>query len=778
MDPQLTPPVQLQVTLDDTAGTAAMTWTAYTGDQPFGEYRVQRKIKGMEQWTALDSLGSATQTAYLDTSLEPDTAYEYQVAVVNASGHEALSNKETIAGYTVAPIRLLSAASDPVAGVISLHWARYRGAGFDSYQVRRRVSEMLTDTLLQRIPNVRDTTFVDRSVRADVPYVYTVVVPVLGQDLASNAVERGLRLQPVQIHRTEFSSHTASCTLSWSPYRGPRFSAYRLERMTETTHVTLEEMPDPSDTSHVDTRLRGNTEYTYRVLVLTDRDERVASESVTGSIHPYVTQWPMEGEFVRLRAESGGILAVAASVSNRYGTERVVRFGLDGQILEERVRQRPMQARLSTPSVWQNANGGWTIVDDDIWRTDATGRLPRREVHLIPADDPVVLPPEHAAVAGSLTVHSFRPWPITADLTGYYDSIRVWSRGQLLDAIDLDGPEGQEWAQLQRDDDIQQYVLSADSLRDFRLEMNFSLGVGVNLRIGGNAGSVLVFNLQPWKEGLAWPEGGGVYLASWNGQPPWNDPAQPELWSHPDALIHVQRELPFEAFHRTYLLAIEVRDGRLTASLAQETPHWLADHGERLAALWTDRRQWATCLAAVGDRLLVTGRNVAATIDADGAVAEHTPLSYWVGEIRAWEAGLFYGLGVCQPGAGRLEFGRYSSRSALPWTDIITSPLGPWLEHGVSPLFYPISFDVGPDGRLYVLDADGPRVLVFDSGRKYITEWGGHGSGAGVFDLGRGGRVPGSAEGELGFQGSICVDDEGYIYVADVENQRIQKFAP
>ena len=85
MDPQLTPPVQLQVTLDDTAGTAAMTWTAYTGDQPFGEYRVQRKIKGMEQWTALDSLGSATQTAYLDTSLEPDTAYEYQVAVVNAS---------------------------------------------------------------------------------------------------------------------------------------------------------------------------------------------------------------------------------------------------------------------------------------------------------------------------------------------------------------------------------------------------------------------------------------------------------------------------------------------------------------------------------------------------------------------------------------------------------------------------------------------------------------------------------------------------------------------
>jgi len=28
------------------------------------------------------------------------------------------------------------------------------------------------------------------------------------------------------------------------------------------------------------------------------------------------------------------------------------------------------------------------------------------------------------------------------------------------------------------------------------------------------------------------------------------------------------------------------------------------------------------------------------------------------------------------------------------------------------------------------------------------------------------------------FQGSIAVDDDGYIYVADVGNRRIQKFAP
>lgn len=54
-----------------------------------------------------------------------------------------------------------------------------------------------------------------------------------------------------------------------------------------------------------------------------------------------------------------------------------------------------------------------------------------------------------------------------------------------------------------------------------------------------------------------------------------------------------------------------------------------------------------------------------------------------------------------------------------------------------------------------------------------MTEWGGHGGGAGQFNVGQGLRL---ATGELDFAGSIAVDDEGFIYVADQD--RIQKFAP
>jgi DNA-binding beta-propeller fold protein YncE len=82
--------------------------------------------------------------------------------------------------------------------------------------------------------------------------------------------------------------------------------------------------------------------------------------------------------------------------------------------------------------------------------------------------------------------------------------------------------------------------------------------------------------------------------------------------------------------------------------------------------------------------------------------------------------------------------------------------------------------DAGPRGRMYVLDAGNARIVVFDRDGEYITEFGSAGSGDGQFDFGTGEIIGGG----LNFSGSIAVDDDGFIYVADVGNRRIQKFAP
>lgn len=89
-------------------------------------------------------------------------------------------------------------------------------------------------------------------------------------------------------------------------------------------------------------------------------------------------------------------------------------------------------------------------------------------------------------------------------------------------------------------------------------------------------------------------------------------------------------------------------------------------------------------------------------------------------------------------------------------------------------LAHPIPFDVGPDGRIYVLDAGNSRIVVFDETGAYITRRGRRGSGPGEFDFGDGNRL---IKG-LAFFGSIAVDDDGAICVADAGNGRIQKFDP
>ena len=44
LDPVLTPPAEVQVSVDDSASTATLTWSAYEGEAPFAEYRVLRNV--------------------------------------------------------------------------------------------------------------------------------------------------------------------------------------------------------------------------------------------------------------------------------------------------------------------------------------------------------------------------------------------------------------------------------------------------------------------------------------------------------------------------------------------------------------------------------------------------------------------------------------------------------------------------------------------------------------------------------------------------------------
>jgi DNA-binding beta-propeller fold protein YncE len=92
---------------------------------------------------------------------------------------------------------------------------------------------------------------------------------------------------------------------------------------------------------------------------------------------------------------------------------------------------------------------------------------------------------------------------------------------------------------------------------------------------------------------------------------------------------------------------------------------------------------------------------------------------------------------------------------------------GPWNEAtGSHTLNQPTDIAVAQSGDVFVSQghtpgsAGDPRVLKFDRNGRFITSWGGKGTGPGQFDVAHG----------------VAVDIQGMVWVMDRENQRIQIF--
>ena len=241
LDPELTPPVELSVALNDTAGTASVIWTAYEGAASFAGYRLIRNIEDRTTVDTLANFSAIDSTTFVDNSLAPDVVYTYRVLVLNDAGFEV--------------------ASQPRTGRLS-------------------------------------------------------------------------SLPPVQIQLLEFNSATASAEVKWSSYVGRDFAGYRVMRTVGEDTRILEEFGARTDTVYVDTGLRGNTNYSYSIVVLTEHGNQLASRTQSGSIHailgdPWATL-DIDSDFVRLYAEEPDRLT---ALTTNFPI-RLITYNPNGEVLQ------------------------------------------------------------------------------------------------------------------------------------------------------------------------------------------------------------------------------------------------------------------------------------------------------------------------------------------------------------------------------------------------------------------------------------------------------------
>ncbi|MGH9719406.1 MAG: peptidyl-alpha-hydroxyglycine alpha-amidating lyase family protein [Bryobacteraceae bacterium] len=128
-----------------------------------------------------------------------------------------------------------------------------------------------------------------------------------------------------------------------------------------------------------------------------------------------------------------------------------------------------------------------------------------------------------------------------------------------------------------------------------------------------------------------------------------------------------------------------------------------------------------------------------------------------------------------------------------------------WGKKGAADGEFNLSHDVALDGRgrVYVADRTNERVQVFDANGKFLSKWTGLGAPWGlaysrrdnsifmadglnnrVLKLNLDGQILGvlgsfgKAPGKFDFAHHIAVDSAGAVYVAEIKNWRVQKFAP
>ena len=139
-------------------------------------------------------------------------------------------------------------------------------------------------------------------------------------------------------------------------------------------------------------------------------------------------------------------------------------------------------------------------------------------------------------------------------------------------------------------------------------------------------------------------------------------------------------------------------------------------------------------------------------------------------------------------GIGR-QPGRRATPGAAPADDVTRATLPTpatkvaalWSTAGdPHPLDRPIAVALGPDGRLYVIDAGPARIAVFDRDGRFLADWGGAGGDAGQFRFRRPGQCrdapPEDCAPDDG--GGVAVDGQGRVYIADYGNNRVQVFSP
>ena len=231
------------LSVSNTIASLTLKWNAVTDATGYEIYRAGTDGK-------YSKITTVTSTSYVDTNVKNNTQYSYKIKAYNAAGASAFS---TVASLKKTQISVSKLKADANGSTVQLSWTG-GVTGAEGYVIYRRTEGGSYDEIGRTSGNTYSNT-----ISAGIKYYYAVAV-YSGSRTEDKCPEVGV-MYLVAPSGLSVSNTIASLTLKWNAVKGATgYEIYRAGTDGKYSKITT-----VTSTSYVDTSVKNNAQYSYRI---------------------------------------------------------------------------------------------------------------------------------------------------------------------------------------------------------------------------------------------------------------------------------------------------------------------------------------------------------------------------------------------------------------------------------------------------------------------------------------------------------------------------------
>ena len=231
------------LSVSNTIASLTLKWNAVTGATGYEVYRAGTDGK-------YSKITTVTSTSYVDTNVKNNTQYSYKIKAYNAAGASAFS---TAASLKKTQISVSNLKADATGSKLQLSWTGVV-TGAEGYVIYRRTE----GGSYVEIGRTSGNTYSD-TISAGIKYYYAVAV-YSGSRTEDRCPEVGVMYLAAP-SGLSVSNTIASLTLKWNAVKGAtEYEIYRAGTDGKYSKITT-----VTSTSYVDTSVKNNTQYSYKI---------------------------------------------------------------------------------------------------------------------------------------------------------------------------------------------------------------------------------------------------------------------------------------------------------------------------------------------------------------------------------------------------------------------------------------------------------------------------------------------------------------------------------